>query len=107
MNSAKEKLQGISVLGDDANFAVDAANSITDFIVSVNELPIQPNPKNFLERFFYPENNVNTLLQQIENFGESMNSAKEKLQGISVLGDDVDFAVNAANSISGFIVTIK
>ena len=68
-------LQGLEGLdSEDIQFAIDAANSISEFITSIEGMDgVQVNPGMF-QKFFGGDNETNSLLAQISTFGTSLES---------------------------------
>lgn len=104
-------LQGLEGLDSaDIQFAIDAANSVSGFITSIEGMDgVQVNPGMF-QKFFGGDNETNSLLAQIETFGTSLQSVVDAIsvcKGNSITDDDSKNIVNIATDITDFIATVR
>lgn len=111
IGSVGTALQGLEGLDSaDIQFAIDAANSVSDFITSIESTDgVQVNPGMF-QKFFGGDNETNSLLDQIEKFGESLQSVTEAItvcKDNSITDDDSQNIVNIATDITDFIATVR
>lgn len=111
IGSVGTALQGLEGLDSaDIQFAIDAANSVSDFITSIEGMDgVQVNPGMF-QKFFGGDNETNSLLDQIEKFGESLQSVTEAItvcKDNSITDDDSQNIVNIATDITDFIATVR
>lgn len=111
IGSVGTALQGLEGLDSaDIQFAIDAANSVSDFITSIEGMDgVQVNPGMF-QKFFGGDNETNSLLAQIETFGESLQSVTEAItvcKDNSITDDDSQNIVNIATDITDFIATVR
>lgn len=111
IGSVGTALQGLEGLDSaDIQFAIDAANSVSDFITSIEGIDgVQVNPGMF-QKFFGGDNETNSLLDQIEKFGESLQSVTNAItvcKDNSITDDDSKNIVNIATDITDFIATVR
>lgn len=111
IGSVGTALQGLEGLDSaDIQFAIDAANSVSGFITSIEGMDgVQVNPGMF-QKFFGGDNETNSLLDQIEKFGESLQSVTDAItvcKGNSITDDDSKNIVNIATDITDFIATVR
>ena len=110
LTSLSNGLEGIGDndnLDEDIEKAIHAVESIGGFVTTLSSMNIERNP-GFLFRFYFGENKTNSLLSQIEEFGNSLSSVAGALHDLEGLDEtDVQFAIDAANSVSEFITSIK
>lgn len=111
IGSVGTALQGLEGLDSaDIQFAIDAANSVSGFITSIEGMDgVQVNPGMF-QKFFGGDNETNSLLDQIEKFGESLQSVTEAItvcKDNSITDDDSQNIVNIATDITDFIATVR
>lgn len=111
IGSVGTALQGLEGLDSaDIQFAIDAANSVSDFITSIEGMDgVQVNPGMF-QKFFGGDNETNSLLAQIETFGTSLQSVTNAItvcKDNSITDDDSKNIVNIATDITDFIATVR
>lgn len=111
IGSVGTALQGLEGLDSaDIQFAIDAANSVSDFITSIEGMDgVQVNPGMF-QKFFGGDNETNSLLAQIETFGESLQSVVDAItvcKDNSITDDDSQNIVDIATDITDFIATVR
>lgn len=111
IGSVGTALQGLEGLDSaDIQFAIDAANSVSDFITSIEGMDgVQVNPGMF-QKFFGGDNETNSLLAQIETFGESLQSVTNSIllcKTNSITDSDSENIVDIATDITDFIATVR
>lgn len=111
IGSVGTALQGLEGLDSaDIQFAIDAANSVSDFITSIEGMDgVQVNPGMF-QKFFGGDNETNSLLDQIEKFGESLQSVTNSIllcKTNSITDSDSENIVDIATDITDFIATVR
>lgn len=111
IGSVGTALQGLEGLDSaDIQFAIDAANSVSGFITSIEGMDgVQVNPGMF-QKFFGGDNETNSLLAQIETFGTSLQSVTNAItvcKDNSITDDDSKNIVNIATDITDFIATVR
>lgn len=111
IGSVGTALQGLEGLDSaDIQFAIDAANSVSDFITSIEGMDgVQVNPGMF-QKFFGGDNETNSLLAQIETFGESLQSVTGSIllcKTNSITDSDSENIVDIATDITDFIATVR
>ena len=111
IGSVGTALQGLEGLDSaDIQFAIDAANSVSDFITSIEGMDgVQVNPGMF-QKFFGGDNETNSLLAQIETFGTSLQSVVDAIsvcKGNSITDVDSQNIVDIATDITDFIATVR
>lgn len=111
IGSVGTALQGLEGLdSEDIQFAIDAANSISEFITSIEGMDgIQVNPGMF-QKFFGGDNETNSLLEQISTFGTSLKSVVDTIafcKNNSITDSDSQNIVDIATDITDFIATVR
>lgn len=111
IGSVATALQGLKGLdATDVQFAIDAANSVSGFITSIEGMDgVQVNPGMF-QKFFGGDNETNSLLAQIETFGTSLQSVADAVtvcKDNSITDDDSQNIVDIATDITDFIATVR
>ena len=111
IGSVGTALQGLEGLDSaDIQFAIDAANSVSGFITSIEGMDgVQVNPGMF-QKFFGGDNETNSLLAQIETFGTSLQSVVDAIsvcKGNSITDVDSQNIVDIATDITDFIATVR
>lgn len=110
LESLSNGLEGLGSndnLDEDIDKAIEAVKSIGEFITTIQGMDVERNP-GFLFKFYIGDNKTNSLLSQIEQFGVALGEVAGALQDLEGLdATDIQFAIDAANSVSGFITTIE
>lgn len=111
IGSVATALQGLKGLdATDVQFAIDAANSVSGFITSIEGMDgVQVNPGMF-QKFFGGDNETNSLLSQIETFGTSLQSVANAVtvcKDNSITDDDSQNIVDIATDITDFIAAVR
>ena len=111
IGSVGTALQGLEGLdSEDIQFAIDAANSISEFITSIEGMDgVQVNPGMF-QKFFGGDNETNSLLAQIDTFGTSLESVVNSIafcKNNSITDSDSQNIVDIATDITDFIATVR
>ena len=110
LESLSNGLEGLGSndnLDEDIDKAIEAVKSIGEFITTIQGMDVERNP-GFLFKFYIGDNKTNSLLSQIEQFGVALGEVAGALQGLEGLdATDIQFAIDAVNSIGTFVTTIK
>lgn len=110
LESLSNGLEGLGSndnLDEDVDKAIEAVKSIGEFITTIQGMDVERNP-GFLFKFYIGDNKTNSLLSQIEQFGVALGEVAGALQGLEGLdATDIQFAIDAVNSIGTFVTTIK
>ena len=110
LESLSNGLEGLGSndnLDEDIDKAIEAVKSIGEFITTIQGMDVEWNP-GFLFKFYIGDNKTNSLLSQIEQFGVALGEVAGALQGLEGLdATDIQFAIDAVNSIGTFVTTIK
>ena len=110
LESLSNGLEGLGSndnLDEDIDKAIEAVKSIGEFITTIQGMDVERNP-GFPFKFYIGDNKTNSLLSQIEQFGVALGEVAGALQGLEGLdATDIQFAIDAVNSIGTFVTTIK
>lgn len=112
LESLSNGLEGLGSndnLDEDIDKAIEAVKSIGEFITTIQDMNVEREWGIVGFGFgFKMESKATSLMNQIEAFGDAIGSVGTALQGLEGLDSaDIQFAIDAANSVSGFITTIE
>ena len=112
LESLSNGLEGLGSndnLDEDIDKAIEAVKSIGEFITTIQDMNVEREWGIVGFGFgFKMESKATSLMNQIEAFGDAIGSVGTALRGLEGLDSaDIQFAIDAANSVSGFITTIE
>lgn len=91
-----------STLADDTPAAIEAAQSVADFLSDIKDIDIETN-KSALDAWLTGDTKGNTVLDTIVKLGGAIQTARNSFSGIGATGDsfsdDITAAVNAMKSV--------